>query len=240
MNIKNLVRSLLNVLHLDLNKGLEYDRLTKVILKKVIRQDSNCIDVGCHVGEILDIMLQHSPHGSHFGFEPIPSLYKALHNSYKNRATIYPYALSDSDGVTTFQFVKNAPAFSGIQKRKYDVAEPDIEEITVEMKKLDDVIPVDVPITLIKIDVEGAEFSVLKGAKNLLLRNKPTIIFECGLGASDFYGTKPEAVFDFLTKEIGLNVSTLRMYLNTNKPLSAGEFCDLFLTNKEYYFVAYP
>ncbi|MFN8361297.1 MAG: FkbM family methyltransferase [Candidatus Kapaibacterium sp.] len=240
MQVKKIIRTLLNVLHLDLNKGLEYDRLTKVILQKVIRQDSNCIDVGCHVGEILDIMLNQSPRGSHFGFEPIPSFYTALHNTYKNRATIYPYALSDSDGMTTFQFVKNAPAFSGIQKRQYAVSTPEIEEITVEMKKLDDVIPADIPITLIKIDVEGAEFPVLKGARNLLLRNKPTIIFECGLGASDFYGTKPESVYNFLTTDIGLKISTLRMYLNSKMSLSEHEFCDLYLTNKEYYFVAYP
>ena len=50
--------------------------------------------------------------------------------------------------------------------------------LIVELKKLDDVIPTDVTIDFIKIDVEGAELGVLKGAKNVLLKNKPIIIFE--------------------------------------------------------------
>lgn len=37
MNYKNITRSLLNFLHLDLTKNLKYDRLTKLIMKKVIK-----------------------------------------------------------------------------------------------------------------------------------------------------------------------------------------------------------
>ena len=61
MDYKNFLRETLNFLHLDLTKNLEYDRLTKAIMKQSISIDSNCIDIGCHKGEILDIMLKHSP-----------------------------------------------------------------------------------------------------------------------------------------------------------------------------------
>jgi len=159
MDIKNIIRIALNLLHIDLTKNLEYDRLTKSIMKQILKPDSNCIDVGCHKGEILDIVLKVSPEGKHFGFEPIPYLYKDLKNRYNGKATILPYALSEKNGSSTFQHVKNAPAYSGIKKRKYNTNHPDIEEINVELKRLDDIIDSSIKIDLIKIDVEGAELT---------------------------------------------------------------------------------
>ena len=239
MSIKNAIRTTLNFLHLDLTKNLEYDRLTKIILKQEIKSNSNCIDVGCHKGEILDSILKLAPQGKHFGFEPIPYLFNALKEKYNNKATIYPYALSDKNGTSVFNFVKNAPAYSGINKRKYDTATPDIEEIKVELKTLDEIIPEGTKIDLIKIDVEGGEFGVLKGAKRILKKDQPTIVFESGLGASDFYGTKPNELYDFITIEIGLKISTLKSFINKGASLTSKEFEECFNTNKEYYFIAY-
>lgn len=239
MSIKNAIRLTLNFLHLDITKNLEYDRLTKAIMKRVIKPDSNCIDVGCHKGEILDAILQLAPNGKHFGFEPIPGLFNNLNQKYAGKATIYPYALADANGKSTFQFVKNAPAYSGLKKRRYDTDTPDIEEIEVEIKVLDELIPSSIKINFVKIDVEGAEFGVLKGAKQLLKRDKPVVVFECGMGASDYYGTKPADIYSFMTDEIGLSVSTLKSFINNRKPLTAAEFTDCFNSNKEYYFIAH-
>ena len=226
-------------LHLDLTKNLEYDRLTKKIMDLTIKSTSNCVDVGCHKGEILDIIIKLAPKGKHFAFEPIPNLYELLKQKYSTRVSIYPFALASHDGLTTFQFVKNAPAYSGIKKRKYDIDNPEIEEIKVKLKKLDDVIPSDIDIDFIKIDVEGAELGVLQGAKNILLKNKPLIIFEFGLGASDFYNTKPVDIFNFLVEEIGLQIYTPKGWLANDKGLSLMELEKLFNANKEYYFIAH-
>jgi FkbM family methyltransferase len=238
MNLKNIIRSTLIFLRLDLTKNLEYDRLTRLILKRVVEDSSNCIDVGCHKGEILDILLKFSPKGKHYAFEPIPYLFNQLKDKYNNRAVVYPYALSDKKGETTFQLVKNAPAYSGINKRKYDIAHPDIEEIKVELRTLDEVIPSDVKIDVIKIDVEGGEFGVLKGAKELLKKNLPVVIFECGVGASDYYGTNPLDLYNFMVQEIGLNIYTLKAFINGNEPLTANGFEECFKTNSEYYFIS--
>jgi len=238
MDIKNIIRVALNLLHIDLTKNLEYDRLTAAIMKEVLKTDSNCVDVGCHKGEILITMLKDAPRGKHFGFEPIPYLYKNLKKHFEGKATILPYALADKNGTSTFQHVKNAPAYSGIKKRKYEVDTPEIEEIQVELKKLDDVIPAGTKIDLIKIDVEGAEFGVLKGATNMIERDKPYIIFEFGLGASDFYGTKPGDLYRFFSVK-GLLVSTLKSFIKKGDPLMLEEFSRLYQENKEYYFIAH-
>ncbi len=239
MDYKNLIRSSLNILHLDLTKNLEYDRLTKLIMKRTISSNSNCIDIGCHKGEILDIILQQAPNGKHYGFEPLPYLFDKLIIKYKNKATILPYALANENGFSTFQHVKNAPAYSGIKKRKYDVDNPEIEEIKVELKKLDEVIPSNLKIDEIKIDVEGAELGVLQGAVQLLKRDNPIVVFEFGLGASDFYGTKPIDIFNLFTNEVGLKISLLKSFINNGNVLNLDEFEKHFNNNKEYYFIAH-
>ncbi len=238
MILKDTLRLVLNFLHLDLTKNLEYDRLTKSIMKKVIQKDSNCIDIGCHKGEMLQSILKLAPEGKHFAFEPIPYLYEQLKVKFEGQATVFPYALSDKSGQTTFNLVKNAPAYSGINKRKYAVENPEIEEIQVELKQLDEVIPAETKIDFIKIDVEGGEFDVLKGAKNLLNTHHPILVFECGIGASEFYGTKPTDLFQFLA-DLNYKTSTLRAYMQQGKPLTISEFEYAFNKNTDYYFIAY-
>ncbi len=236
--IKDTIRKSLNALHLDLTKNLKYDRLTKAVIAKALSKNSNAIDVGCHKGEILDLILQHAPSGKHFAFEPIPDFYNSLKLKYSNRCDVFPFALSDEQGETIFNYVKNAPAFSGIRKRKYDVEKPDVEELHVKVETLDNIIPSSVKIDFIKIDVEGGEFGVLKGAKQLLLRNKPVVVFECGLGASDFYGTKPDELFSFLQNDFGYKIFSLQNWLLNKSSFTKEQFVNCFNQNSEYYFVA--
>ncbi len=238
MVLKNIIRETLIFFHLDLSKNLKYDRLTKKIIKQFLKKDSNCIDIGCHKGEILDLMLKYAPSGKHWGFEPIPYLFNKLKQKYTEKASILPYALSENKGTSNFQLVKNAPAYSGIKKRRYDIQNPDIEEIKVELEALDNLIDKQDKINFVKIDVEGAEFGVFKGAEETFKRSKPIILFECGKGASDYYGTNPKELFHFIKTNIGLNIYTLDAFLKRSEALSENQFNELFETNQEYYFVA--
>lgn len=236
MILKELIREFLITFHIDLTQNLKYDRLTNQIMKMVIDENSNCIDIGCHKGEMLQKMVQLAPNGVHYAFEPIPMMYKKLKSQFTQHVTIFPYALSDESGLSTFQFVKNAPAYSGLKIRKYEIEEPNIEEIEVEVKQLDEIIPSNTPIHFIKIDVEGAEFSVLKGAKELLLRDAPIVVFECGLGASDFYNTDPKDLYQFV-KDVNLQIFTLHSFVKKESPLSHDQFLNMYNNNSEYYFI---
>ena len=146
MVLKQILKEVLIYLQLDLTKNIKYDRLTRMIMKQNVRRDFNCIDVGCHKGEILDLMLKYAPEGNHFAFEPIPFLYDQLKTQYEGKAHVFPFALSDKNGESTFQLVKNALAYSGINKRTYNVKNPDIQEISVQMKTLDEIIPTNINI----------------------------------------------------------------------------------------------
>jgi len=239
--VKRLIRNTLTTLGLDLTKNLKYDRLTSQIMAKVLKNDSNCVDVGCHKGEMLELMLRFAPDGNHYAFEPIPAMFEGLKVKFpKKNIHIFPMALSDRKGTTSFNFVRNAPAYSGIMKRKYDVKEPDIEEINVKLDLMDNLIPKEMPVHFIKIDVEGAEYGVLRGAKNILMKDKPFIVFEFGLGASEFYKTTPEMIFGFLVNDCGLKISNLGDWLNGHNPLTLDAFSATYQNAKEYYFLAHP
>jgi len=79
---------------------------------------------------------------------------------------------------------------------------------------------------------------VLKGAIETIKRNKPVILFECGLGAADYYNVKPEQIFDLLS-DCGLRVSLLEFYLNKMAPLDRHEFMGQFNKGYNYEFIAY-
>ncbi len=239
--VKNTIRKLLFSAGLDFTKNQKYDRQTLAIMKRVLKADSNCIDVGCHKGEVMDEILKISPQGKHAGFEPIPEYFEFLQNKYKNNnhVSIYKNALSSSQGETEFNWVRNAPAYSGIKQRSYAIKNPEIEKISVQLTTLDECGKNFPPTQLIKIDVEGAEFLVLKGAVNFVKQHRPVIIFEFGLGAADHYGVEPHEIHQYFS-ELNYELNTLAGFLKNEKGLNIDDFTRAFHTNSDYYFVASP
>lgn len=233
--LKNTVKRLLPF---AITKNQKYDRDTKIILSKNLKPNSNSIDIGCHKGEVLDEIIKYAPNGKHFGVEPIPFLAKLLREKYQNRATILEFALNEKGGEELeFVLVKSNPAFSGLKERQYEKKE-ELEKIKVQTARLDEIIPHEIKIDLIKIDVEGAEYGVLLGAEKLLQKDKPILIFEHGLGAADKYQTTPEMIFDYLIK-FNYRLSLLNDFIKNKNELNRNQFCDEFYKSKNYYFIAW-
>lgn len=225
-------------LGLDLTRNQQMDRLTYRIIRRHLKKDGNCIDVGCHKGEVLEWFIRFAPEGRHTGFEPIPQLYERLLTQFAHTSCrFYPYALSDEAGETEFVYVPEAPAYSGLKERDYDGRHVHPQRIPIQVRRLDDLIPADMPVSLLKIDVEGGELGVLKGAVKLLERDKPLVVFEHGKGASDHYGTTPDMIME-LFSGVGMEVYTLPDYLDQKKPLTPERFRKEFEQGTQYYFVA--
>lgn len=199
---------------------------------------SNCVDVGCHKGEILDLMLKNAPQGMHWAFEPIPELFEHLKLKYKDKhCVISDAALSDITGMSSFNYVVSNPSYSGLMRRSYDRPREVDKSIFVRTIKLDEVIAPDTKIDLIKIDVEGGEMLVLKGARHTLETSHPVVIFEHGLGASDAYGVKPEHVFGYF-ESLKYNIFNLEGFLKGKPALTREEFLGQYWKKKNFYFVA--
>lgn len=218
-----------------------YDRQTKAILRKVCQPDSVCIDVGCFKGDILKAMIDAAPLARHKAFEPVPAQYNTLVEQLGQQVDIYPYALGNENKMTSFHHVVSNPTYSGLQQRQYK-GEETINEIRVEVRKLDDVIDPAIPISLIKIDVEGGEHDVLHGAITLLKKWKPYIIFEHGIGGADKYGIKPGDVYDLLVDTLGYQIILMGDYLKnkTEKTFLKSTFEEQFWKGTDCYFLALP
>jgi FkbM family methyltransferase len=216
----------------------KYDFQTYDILKKILTPTSNCIDIGCNTGQILKPIVQLASQGIHYAFEPIPNLHKKLVKRF-SKVHVLDVAVCNEVGNTTFNYFPERPTFSGIKERDYYNENYKAEKITVATNKLDNIIPKDIKIDLIKIDVEGAEYEVLKGASETIARNKPLVIFEFGADSAKTYGFDVNDVFDYFDTK-GLQLSSLELYLKGLQPFTKVEFVGQFTKGYNYYFIAYP
>jgi len=232
-----------------INRGLgrrapsneEYDAQAVEVMRRVLASDSNCVDVGCHQGLMLEAMVELAPNGRHFGFEPLPHLHQELCATFSDRpqCKFFEVALAETAGESNFHHVVSNPGYSGLRQRHYDRPDERVEIIRVRQERLDDLLPRDIPIHLIKIDVEGAELGVLRGAEQTLARHRPVVIFEFGLGGADYYRSEASEVYAFLRERCGLQLNTMQRWLLDEDAFSLEEFEEHYKGGLNYYFMAY-
>jgi FkbM family methyltransferase len=221
------------------SQGEKYDRETFEVFDRVLRPDSSAIDIGANKGEILNAILRSAPRGRHWAFEPVPSLAADLKARFPT-VSVLPYALAEASGRATFHLTKSDLAYSSLEDRKpallqqIGLPEAPIEKIEVEVRRLDDVIPESASITLIKIDVEGAEVRTISGGLRTIGRCQPIVIFEAGFYSED----RARELFE-LFRGCGLQLSLMSRWLRKEPaPASFAEF--LPLAQAHFYFIAHP
>lgn len=193
----------------------------RALLRATLKRDSNCIDVGAHSGFFLRQFLEFAPAGRHLAFEPIPALAAELRQKFPG-VEVHGYALSDQEGQATFHYVPELPGWSGLRSQPYPVATHP-QMIPVELRRLDHLITESTPIAFIKIDVEGAELEVLRGAAGILRYQKPVVLFECGKIHHTSYATTPKTIHEFLAS-CGMGV----FLLDQSGPLTLEAFTEIY------------
>jgi FkbM family methyltransferase len=209
------------------------------IMARVLRRDSTWVDVGTSTGDLLWHVLRHAPRGRHFAFEPIPETAAIVRARFPSSVEVRALALSDATGEVEFQHVVTNPGYSGLRRREYPRAGEQVRTIRVPTARLDDVLPQALRVDAMKVDVEGAELQVFRGAVRTLSTHRPFVLFEHGRGAADCYGTTPEAVYDLLAGECGLCVSLPADWLEGRQPLDRAGFVAVFGT-ENCNFLAHP
>jgi FkbM family methyltransferase len=216
-----------------------YDVLTAAVIRRVLEPTDMAIDIGAHVGDVLRHMVDAAPQSRHLAVEPLPHLATALRSDFPS-VRVEEYALvEEPSGPLQFHHVQSNPGYSGIRQRSFDRPNEEVELIDVETARLDDLVNADESPALIKLDVEGAELGVLRGASRILDTHRPVVIFEHGLGAANHYDTTPRAIHDLLTGH-RYEVFLLGTWLEHGPALDRAQFVDQFEQQRNYYFLAAP
>lgn len=122
-------------------------------------------DVGCHIGVSILRLRDAYPRAEIYGFEPDPATFSRLvaNVSHLPDVTVLPWAISDADGHTPF-YPRQQSWLSSVSSG--DTAGP---PLTVEAVTLDTALcRLGVAeLDLVKIDVEGAEASILRRFRGL-------------------------------------------------------------------------
>ncbi|NEO86078.1 MAG: FkbM family methyltransferase [Spirulina sp. SIO3F2] len=222
-SLRNLTKLPQRIRHPELHEiYVESDR-GDLAMSRLISDGMNCIDIGAHIGSVLNQMIELSPQGKHVAFEPIPYKYEWLKQKFPN-VEILQLALSDTEGEANFYVQQQQSGFSGLQLRGTSPKdEQKVEVLKVKLARLDDVIPADLPIGFIKIDVEGAELSALKGGERILKQNHPAILFECFPGNLKPHNVTPLDMYEFFGA-YNYSIFLFKDWLADGEPLSYEQF----------------
>ena len=144
-------------------------------LRYLINRNLNSLDVGAYKGVYTYFISKYSR--TVYAFEPNPKSYKILKRTVDKNVKVLPYALSDKSSYNFLKIPKGKKGYSNqggsIRNVKLD---KNYGKLKIETKKIDDLKLKN--IGFIKIDAEGVELKVLKGAKKLIKKYKPNLLIE--------------------------------------------------------------
>jgi FkbM family methyltransferase len=193
-----------------LEKYGHWEKPTMDICRSYLKSDSYVIEVGAHIGSHTVILSDICKDGVVYSFELQKLIFQLLNanlllNTCKNVYT-YMEAASDENKIESIGEIdyQNMTKFnSGLgslnavrQYQGYPINIISLDHKFSEIKKLD----------LIKIDAEGHEVPVLKGAKELIKKFKPLILTEFDVkNKQEIIDLLPEYKFEDVSYSYELN-----------------------------------
>lgn len=164
---------------LSLHETGTYEKGILSYLKSVLQKGDSFIDVGANIGLIsIHTAKLVGQKGTVFSYEAMPATAALLRenialNQLKN-IVVGDFALGSVDGKTEIfeNWQVNRGGASLLVKTEQSAS------FEIDVFCLDSVFPKEFHPKVVKIDVEGFEMEVLKGAKNLIQREHPILIIE--------------------------------------------------------------
>jgi FkbM family methyltransferase len=143
------------------------------LLPHLVPRDRVAVDVGANMGEYTAAFAEFAK--GVVAFEPNPAMAKDLERLLSGRVKVIAAAVSDHPGTAELRIPTTGSGLATIEAQN-DLEGASYHTVSTPMVRLDDCDLGDVG--FIKIDVEGHELAVLKGAEETLRRCKPVILVE--------------------------------------------------------------
>lgn len=166
------------------------------------------VDVGANIGEFSLYAAKRLTRGQVWAFEPFPPIVRVLkENVARNKfyhIHVIPAGLGETPGVFPFYSATDHSPHIGIHEGLTTMyATPSRAELVGEgeIRRLDDVVQEKrfTRLDLIKIDVEGAELPVLRGAQHTIQRFHPAVLLEINEEMFRSAGYTTQALLSFMT-----------------------------------------
>ncbi len=185
------------------------------------------LDVGANIGQSIEKFKHEWPDSQIHSFEPNPSTFLTLSSMWSEVTGVFPsnIALTDTIGNVPFyatrisELASLLPPSERMQflssENKYDFESLNIEADTLDNYcRKSDISKID----LLKIDVQGAELSVLKGAQSMLKNNTISIIYVESIFA-DCYDSQTNFtdLLNFLNGSLGYQLWDVQPFVYTKQ-----------------------
>jgi FkbM family methyltransferase len=146
-----------------------------------IRPGDIVCDIGANKGSFIYWLSWSVRHGRVVAFEPQPELARALVDVCRaiklQNVTVEAKAVYSHSGDRDLYLPSGHQPGASLHRKA--MSAESFATLSVPMVSLDDYFDEDDKVTLLKIDVEGAELEVLRGAARILRQHAPLLVFEC-------------------------------------------------------------
>ena len=132
------------------------------------------VDVGANKGQFSMVARRFNPNATIHAFEPMPEAADCLTRIFTKDPGyhVYRYALGENSADQDLHLSRRRDSSSLLPIAQAQVTQfsgtEEVGTVTVEVKRLDEVISVPMAPVLLKLDVQGYELQVLRGAEKLL------------------------------------------------------------------------
>lgn len=165
-----------------------------------LKKSSIVIDVGANIGSITLRLAQKCQKGFVYSFEPDEVNYKKLIDniSLNDFDNIKPLKYGVGEREST-KYLETLDTFNKGKNRVLDISESE-DSAKIKLISLDDFAQKEnlIKIDAIKIDVEGYEYRVLLGARELIRRDRPLLLLELDDVHLKKYNATIKDIFKFL------------------------------------------
>jgi len=165
------------------HRSLVYGNWEPEVVEAIVREvepGGFVLDIGAHIG-FYSLLLSKKvgPHGRVVAFEPFPANFDVLEENLRLNQCKQVLAVKKAVMDCSCELKVSVPAGEPLPGVFSVVGSEGADQVLIEAVSLDDFLSTNgLPVAFIKIDVEGAEEQVLRGAKKTLASFHPTVLLE--------------------------------------------------------------